>query len=562
MFFADRPRIRKPPCDSSCSLPDSPLTRATGCVRGLLSAGLISCRFRILLSFPLPMLLLFLHRHEMDRTNLSDVFSEEFTPFLPGSFVYCHPSEVESWTQSVPFGDFTLPSPPESSSDCGSSDSQDMSSQTWSQASQPEEWMPSSAQDYFHLQQPAGSSWSDTSVPVTAQGMQSMDNAAWLSATSGSVDQGLSPALSHESQSTHTLTSLSEPDCMLPPGLDLSFTADPAWDHSGYAMQSAFPQTEQSSVHSQGAFAKSSGVQPFSQGYFPVVHPSMMFAQSGPAYAPRATYPAPAPKRQLLPRTVASVTSLPATLGAHRALRPSVQGQHTSHAPSPSVSSAASQPSGGPQHAIAQTTESILPRAMQGPQMPPGSHGAHHAQIYTQPSASSQASAPAPSTVDPIAQDFSDFIHFDQEEHSIPQAQLRSDQTFYIDTRLVTNSLTSYAAAFDMQPNPHPSVDITDAMVPSAQDASATYLVAGSANSSMATESEEGRHRSHPLYAAEPKEDGLFHCPYKANDPNCPHKPTKLKCNYEYDLPFPTTMCLRRSLTLPYHAAASTLILI
>jgi hypothetical protein len=39
--------------------------------------------------------------------------------------------------------------------------------------------------------------------------------------------------------------------------------------------------------------------------------------------------------------------------------------------------------------------------------------------------------------------------------------------------------------------------------------------------------------RDHPLYKnASPRSDGLFHCPWEA-EPNCNHKPEKLKCNYE-----------------------------
>lgn len=55
---------------------------------------------------------------------------------------------------------------------------------------------------------------------------------------------------------------------------------------------------------------------------------------------------------------------------------------------------------------------------------------------------------------------------------------------------------------------------------------------------SSASENDEGRHRTHPLYAMEPEADGLYHCPYKADNPDCGHKPTKLKCNYEYELSF------------------------
>ena len=38
--------------------------------------------------------------------------------------------------------------------------------------------------------------------------------------------------------------------------------------------------------------------------------------------------------------------------------------------------------------------------------------------------------------------------------------------------------------------------------------------------------------RSHPLYQAQPKEDGLYHCPFEGEE-GCNHKPENLKCNYQ-----------------------------
>lgn len=43
----------------------------------------------------------------------------------------------------------------------------------------------------------------------------------------------------------------------------------------------------------------------------------------------------------------------------------------------------------------------------------------------------------------------------------------------------------------------------------------------------------EGRFRTHQYYSAKPREDGYYYCPYK----DCSHKPTKLKCNYEFVCP-------------------------
>ena len=47
-------------------------------------------------------------------------------------------------------------------------------------------------------------------------------------------------------------------------------------------------------------------------------------------------------------------------------------------------------------------------------------------------------------------------------------------------------------------------------------------------------EAEARQARSHYHYSADPHTDNLYHCPYESTE-NCPHKPTKLKCVYEYE---------------------------
>lgn len=64
-------------------------------------------------------------------------------------------------------------------------------------------------------------------------------------------------------------------------------------------------------------------------------------------------------------------------------------------------------------------------------------------------------------------------------------------------------------------------------VVPSQSRSAATSVHSG--------DLDEGRHRNHPLYAKGPEPDGMYHCPFKAKE-SCPHRPTKLKCNYEYDI--------------------------
>ena len=61
-----------------------------------------------------------------------------------------------------------------------------------------------------------------------------------------------------------------------------------------------------------------------------------------------------------------------------------------------------------------------------------------------------------------------------------------------------------------------------------------SYSVQSPASSRAQSEDDEGKPRSHRYYTtARPHQDGNYHCPY-VNQGNCTHKPTKLKCNYEY----------------------------
>ena len=53
-------------------------------------------------------------------------------------------------------------------------------------------------------------------------------------------------------------------------------------------------------------------------------------------------------------------------------------------------------------------------------------------------------------------------------------------------------------------------------------------------NSEERGEAEARQARSHPWYGAGPQSDDLYHCPWVAKE-HCPHKPTKLKCVYEYE---------------------------
>lgn len=93
----------------------------------------------------------------------------------------------------------------------------------WNQTSLPEDsWFTGSAQDNSTYVQSSSSEWDTQTLLSSAQDFQSLDAFHWNHTSHGSVDAGLSPVLSHESQSSHTLNSFSEAE--LPSGLDLSFT--------------------------------------------------------------------------------------------------------------------------------------------------------------------------------------------------------------------------------------------------------------------------------------------------------------------------------------------------
>ncbi|EME87329.1 uncharacterized protein MYCFIDRAFT_212839 [Pseudocercospora fijiensis CIRAD86] len=107
-----------------------------------------------------------------------------------------------------------------------------MNGPPWSQAPVPEEsWATAHNPEHSTFVQ-SSNTWQPT--PLTTQELQTLDSSSWYSVSQAPVDTGLSPVLSHESQSTHTLNCISEPELLpLPPGLDLSFIGEPTWDHAG-----------------------------------------------------------------------------------------------------------------------------------------------------------------------------------------------------------------------------------------------------------------------------------------------------------------------------------------
>lgn len=97
----------------------------------------------------------------------------------------------------------------------------------------------------------------------------------------------------------------------------------------------------------------------------------------------------------------------------------------------------------------------------------------------------------------------------------------------------ITNVVHSYAHGYSHGPQVPPATSRPQALKPVESLKGPMPYRSSSSAASMASEGDEGRHRNDPLYSRGPEPDGLYHCPFKS-DPNCQHKPTKLKCNYEY----------------------------
>ncbi|TKA22569.1 hypothetical protein B0A50_08139 [Salinomyces thailandicus] len=132
-------------------------------------------------------------------------------------------------------------------------------------------------------------------------------------------------------------------------------------------------------------------------------------------------------------------------------------------------------------------------------------------------------SAPHSQPVGPIGylsdrtEDWSSFIQFDQEDTVVPSGTL------------------SYAAGYGDMPGDYvemPNSDMKPMDIPSQQDLGLVLSGVPNGASNPPAETDEGRHRTHPLYNEGARPDGLYHCPFET-EPSCQHKPTKLKCNYD-----------------------------
>ena len=416
----------------------------------------------------------------------------------------------------------------------------------WNQTSLPEDsWFTGSAQDNSTYVQSSSSEWDTQTLLSSAQDFQSLDAFNWSHTSHGSVDAGLSPVLSHESQSSHTLNSFSEPE--LPSGLDLSFTFEPTWNPTGSMM--CRDATSMQRPLPGNAFVPSMDEMPLGSrmdesstqwpldfiGYSPQ---AVFYPQDGQTTRLTARSPAVAAPRTLLPRTegsLAATTPAFAQTSLHRQYQPSTQGGMSSRRSSQNVSN-----HGYAVHESPRTTAAsyIAPRpatsgdakmssglAMDHFQALPQSHGLPR--TYTQDSFSAIA--------DPAAEEFTAFIQYDQDEPSTVTGTSRSDPSkrhadFYrTDFQCSYPTGTGSAQAMSATGS---SQETTGPMHAKVEADAKPIKVSPKPAAAPLAEVDEGRHRSHPLYSKGPDADGLFRCPFKAKE-NCPHNATKLKCNYE-----------------------------
>lgn len=303
--------------------------------------------------------------------------------------------------------------PPDTASECALSDCPDMSAQAWSQASLPEEsWRTAPAPGNSTMMQSTGNDWHH-GAPITTQELQALDASSWLNVSQGPVDMGLSPVLSQESQNTHSLGSISEPEIpLLPPGLDLSFISEPSWDPSAPVIYSSAGMNQEGLSYATVSPQHVSIEGPLSQGYglpqsaVSDSHSPMDYFQGPHAPYPRRTASDPSvfQGRPILPRSDGVPASARVQYTAIESRYPHV---------------------GAPETARVSNTDGRSKAPMEPAQRqgPPSRH-------YRASPLSHGSLSPRPDTVPPTrmsgpyashpSDDFSNFIRYDQEDKTTP----------------------------------------------------------------------------------------------------------------------------------------------
>lgn len=111
-------------------------------------------------------------------------------------------------------------------------------------------------------------------------------------------------------------------------------------------------------------------------------------------------------------------------------------------------------------------------------------------------------------------------------------ADSRTDTRFVEVSALGIGRLTEYSTlkpGRDFQRTPMPNLDSwSQGDISTSQ----SYMTVPFIARRRSSEGETTTAREHQFYQVGPGVDGLYHCPYAADD-GCTHKPEKLKCNYE-----------------------------
>jgi hypothetical protein len=464
------------------------------------------------------------------------VFSEEFLDQeYTGSSPFCKSFGINHWSQGIVPGPPLPVSPP--ASDCALSDL-DMSA-PWSQPVQPHEaWYTGHAHgNSTHVQDdaPTGFVPLQTCLPVADSYYQ------------GTVDMGLSPTQSYSSQSERTISYdfSGSGAAMTPTSFDFALLPDSAWGSSACGTYQRPLVTHGSLpgnafVPSPDEFALTPITDPVLTAWphdyvyqGSLAQPRLPDAGCVPAQrtASRSMVPA---GRTLLPRT-GTRTPVPMTVApmpSQREIRPLIKSRIEFPRPVQIVSNpVGSQPTGVRMLRPVLIQENAGPVSVRGMMAP--AMGNMQSSIWE----GQMARTEVPSVSDPVVADFDSFVRYDEDNLPTPIRLANVDGPQVAVTPSTASGAASYSTGYGSANPEFPGV-LTAVDCGPTPDAKLDMDAKAIGRSSTATsivfnDLDEGRHRNHVLYSQGPGADGFYHCPYLAKE-SCPHKPTKLKCNYEY----------------------------
>ncbi len=279
-----------------------------------------------------------------------------------------------------------------------------------------------------------------------------------------------------------------------------------------------------------------------------------MFLQGGQAGYPSRTFTGTQmqtlPMRPLLPRTetVGATSPLPASVPAG-ASTPHMQGSQRSHGVVSSVSTMTGQPQYEGQRSLSPNELSGQPAMvpLQASTLPYSAPRQTTAGHSTQQDFVSHSQYAGPVAMEPYdsSKDFDTFFDLDPAHASASPLALRLDLNIALGVMYKTDGRSSYMPGFDIS---YSMPTVMPGNFQTAQAQLAPYSHSGPEHSTGITKSvspdrsaqptgerDERKYRTDQLYFRGPHDDGLYHCPKVGEVPSCNHKPTTLKCQYEYD---------------------------